>query len=156
MGSDDQIAESVRAFFVREGWTIAEADDGPVVVRTAVEGATGRWPLFVAVTEDARIVVYSILPAELPDERRPAMDQLISRLNSGLVLGNFEIDADEGGVRFKTSVGVSGVEVTDQLLRELVYPNVATMESYLPAVTQLANGEVSVDEAVRLAEYADG
>jgi hypothetical protein len=150
--SDDQVARAVRAFFVREGWTIAEVDDGPIVVRTAVEGATGRWPLLVAVTQDRRIVVFSTLPSELPDERRAVMDELISRINSGLILGNFEIDPDERSVRFKTSVGVSGVEITDELLRELVYPNVSTMESYLPALTKLASGDLSVDEAVRLAE----
>jgi hypothetical protein len=146
VGSDAPNAELVRDFFTREGWTISAEDDAPVAVRTVVEAAGARWPVLVAVTDDERIVVYSILPAEVVDESGPALVELVTRINAGLILGNFEI-GDEG-VRFKTSIGVSNVPLTDQLLRELVYPNVVTMELYLPILAEVAGGDVRVEDAM--------
>lgn len=151
MVSDPDLAATVRDFFVRDGWNLADDAGDEAAVRVVAQGERGRWPLGVWVF-DQRVVVYSTIPEEIAPNQRPAVAELLGDLNSGMLLGCFELGSDDEYVRFRTSIGVRGVEVTDQLLRELVYPNVATVERYLEAVTGCATGALSLAAARQLAE----
>ena len=139
MGSD-ALDETIRGFFRQDGWTIADGAGDPAAVRAIVETEAGRWSLGVWVTEDERIVVYSTIGDTVPTDRRAAVVALLGELNDGMILGNFELDHEDGLVRFRTSIGVRETDVTEPLLRELVYPNIATVDEYLPSIVACISG----------------
>jgi hypothetical protein len=72
----------------------------------------------------------------------------VCRANYGMIVGNFEIDLDDGEVRYKTSVDVEGVTATRQLIQNLVAPNVITMDRYLPGLLSVAFGGKHPAEAI--------
>ena len=113
-----------------------------------------------------RIVCYVIGQEAAPQATRPAMAELLTRINYGLIHGNFEMDYDDGEIRMKASLDVrstpldapatavdpdeqipSNVTVGMHLLAALFYPTLFAMVHYIPAVREVAAGR-SVLEAL--------
>lgn len=113
----------------------------------------GAWSTYaVAFDQSRQVAVYGVLPFAVDAEQRPAIVELITRLNFGQIVGNFEIDLDDGEVRFKTSLDFEDAELTTPLLRQLVRANIAMMEHHLQAFVAVAVGKVSVAAALAAIE----
>ncbi|MGE3073429.1 MAG: YbjN domain-containing protein [Dehalococcoidia bacterium] len=123
------------------------------VIRTDVPGENGVWACFIiARQKDSRCTVYSQAPWETPEDQRMAMAELVTRINFGLPMGNFELDFGDGEVRFKTSIDVSGTHLSPELFDDLFEPNVATMDLYLPALEAVRDGRMTAEAAVAMVE----
>lgn len=125
----------LRAFFASEGIDVETADDGRVM-RVAFQGENGRFLGFVRAGDAAGVLaLYTLCPIEVPAERMSDALELVARLNATSVLGNLEIDVDSGALRYKTSIDVEGAELTEDLVANLVWSNVASLDRMLPAIT---------------------
>jgi len=144
----------VTAFFAGEGWPIEPLLEERLY-ETSFEGEHGAWSCHVHVyDEDGRVVFVSTALDVVPDETREAMGELCNRANFGLAMGNFELDVDEGEVRFRTSIDTSGTELTTELVRNVVVANVITFDQYLPAIEAVLAGTSPAD-AVAAVETAE-
>ena len=154
-GGDDlrlpMLAIAAGAFEEREmEWQDTSDDE---VIRADVAGENGAWACFVVAREkDSRCTVYSQAPWETPEEQRNAMAELLTRINFGLPLGNFEMDYADGEIRFKTSIDVSGAHLSGELFDDLYEPNIATMDIYLPALEAVRDGRMTPLAAVEMIE----
>ena len=83
---------------------------------------------------------------------RLAVAEYITRANYGLRIGNFELDFDDGEVRYKSSLDFESVELTPGLIRNTIYPAVQTMDRYLPGVLSVVFGGKSAEEAIAAIE----
>jgi hypothetical protein len=123
------------------------------VIRVDILGDNGSWALFIVAREnDDRCTVYSQVPWETPIERRGEMSELLTRINFGLPLGNFELDFADGEIRFKTSIDVSGTRLSSELFEGLIDPNIATTDIYLPALEAVRDQRMTPQEAVEMVE----
>ncbi|MGE0599350.1 MAG: YbjN domain-containing protein [Dehalococcoidia bacterium] len=123
------------------------------VIRSDVPGENGVWACFIVGRQkDSRCTVYSQAPWETPENQRMAMAELITRINFGLPMGNFELDFGDGEVRFKTSIDVSGTHLSPELFDDLLEPNLATMDLYLPALEAVRDGRMTPEAAVATVE----
>jgi hypothetical protein len=146
------LLEEVKAFLREEGWIAAEAPDRPVLMAT-VTGDNGSWPFAVWIpAEDGPVVCYSSITEVGPD-RRLEVGALLAELNFGIQVGSFEMDPDDGEVRFRTSVGMTGVKPTPQLLAQLVYANVAGADDHVALLRQVADGSMAADDALERAQH---
>lgn len=100
--------------------------------------AKGGGPIFV---------YYSLCPERAPDARRTAVADYLVRVNSGLLIGGFEMDWDTGEIRFRTSIDLRGEAMTDALMSGVVYPNHQAMIDYLPPLVDVVRGELEPAEA---------
>jgi hypothetical protein len=148
----DPLAPAVLRFFAEEGWEVRH-DEAQGVVYAAFKGEHGLLSCTAQIAEAERqLICYSHFPQRVAPPRLAAMAELLARLNSGLALGNFELDFADGQVRFKTSIDVTGDRLSSALVRRVVYPNVATMDYYLPALGAVAAGSATPLQALALAE----
>jgi len=92
--------------------------------------------------------LYSICPIRAPEDKRPAVAEFLTRANYGLLIGNFEMDFEDGEIRYKTSIDVEGDRLSPALLRQLTYANVVTMDRYLPGIMSVIYGNVTPVEAI--------
>jgi hypothetical protein len=69
-----------------------------------------------------------------------------------MIIGNFEIDIEDGEVRYKTSVDLEGVEQVTHLLRNMVYANVLTMDKYFNGLMRILHGGLTPVEAIKEVE----
>lgn len=65
-----------------------------------------------------------------------------------MVIGNFEMDLDDGEIRYKTSIDIDGDELTPDIIKRLVYANVTMMDEYLPGIIGVIEKDVSPVDAI--------
>ena len=100
------------------------------------------------------MVMYSVLPVFAPPAKKDEVAAFITRANFGMIIGNFELDYEDGEVRYKTSVDLEDVSELRILLRNMIYSNVLTMDKYLPGLMRVIFGGLSAVEAIKEIEGA--
>src|SRR5438045_1991670 len=110
-----RLLDRMTEFFRDEEWEYQVLENRSIL-RMGFSGENGHWPCYAQAREpQQQIVVYSISPLRVPPPLRATMAEFISRANYGLVVGNFEMDYEDGQVRYKTSLDVEDCEVTTEL-----------------------------------------
>lgn len=118
--------------------TFIEGEHG---FHTTVVAETGEWALSLRVIEDGRqVICYSFPELDVPADRREDIAILLTRINFGLVLGCFELDLDDGEVRYRTALDLEDTVATSALLLPMVMGNLFNVERYLPAIEGVLDG----------------
>ena len=142
------ILDTAIAFFQEDGWPFQPLEGQPIL-QIGFQGDNGQWVCFAQAREEqAQFVFYSVVAARAPEARRPALAEFLTRANFGLIVGNFELDWDDGEVRYKTSLDVEGDQLTPALVKQMAYANVVTMDRYLPGIMRVIYGDVSPAQAL--------
>ncbi len=112
-------------------------------------GANGIWACYLHARErDAQLLIYSVMTEDVPSEQRSAVAEFLTRVNYVMTIGNFEMDYDDGEVRYKTSVDVEGDRLSMATARQLFALNVATMDLCLPGIEAVIRGDGSPAETL--------
>lgn len=77
-------------------------------------GVRQRWPRVPALLD---------LRGGRSADRRAAIAERITRIHFGLVSGNFEMNWEDGEVRFRTGIELTGISPTIELIAALVQPD---------------------------------
>jgi hypothetical protein len=140
--------EVIVAYFDGDSWPV-QLVEGETALRTAFQGDSGSWTCYAkARTEFEQFVFYSLCPVTVPEDKRPAAAEFITRANYGMIVGNFEMDYGDGEIRYKTAIDVEGTELTLPLCRQVVVPNVMMMDRYLPGLMAVVFGDVTPAQAI--------
>lgn len=125
------LLEMIQDYFRRDDWNVQLMEDRPVL-RMGFGGRSDHWNCVAIVYEDReQFVFYSVCRGNVSEDRRNAVAEYLTRANYGLTLGNFEMDYEDGEVRYKTSIDFQDSQLTFEQFRTLVYSNVLTMDRYL-------------------------
>ncbi|NJL06648.1 MAG: YbjN domain-containing protein [Chloroflexaceae bacterium] len=138
------LVDLVERFLEQDEW-YPERHPEEDVLRASFNGDNGRWQCLVRVRQNVQVMFFSMCPVTVPTERRPAMAEFLTRANYGLVLGNFEMDFEDGEIRYKTSIDVERIplDLLEQsawsldLFKDITYPNVLMMDKYLPGIMRV-------------------
>jgi len=147
-----RILDSVIRFFREDDWKFSQLEGAPVL-RMGFSGTNGKWTCIAQAREDQnQFVFYSICAVNVPEDKRPAVAEYLTRANYGLVLGNFEFDLSDGEVRYKTSIAVGSEDLSPPLVKPLVYANVLMMDKYLPGLMAILYANTTPDQAIAQVE----
>jgi hypothetical protein len=143
-GGGGTLLAALKREFGENRWPYSEVQGVPVLL-SELSGALGRWPFYAHVVEDKDLILlYSICPLRAPEGRRHEMSQFLTRANYGLAVGNFELDFDDGEIRYKTVLQLHGDELDSSALKRLVRANGVAMETYLPGIGSVIAGAPAV------------
>lgn len=138
----------VQRFFTDDEWYFLQMDSQPIL-QMSFQGKNGKWTCYAQVKEEQYIFFfYSVCPVNVPEDKRMAMSEFLTRANYGLKIGNFEMDFSDGELRYKTSVDVENGSLSSALVSNLVYANLWTMDRYLPGILSVIYGHVTPEVAV--------
>jgi len=150
------IFDTMYDFFQQEDWKFERMGEQPIL-RMGINGKNGKWACYAQAREDQeQFVFYSVCPVNAPDDKRVTIAELLTRLNYGLVIGNFEMDMRDGEIRYKTSVDVEGDRVSHALVRNVVFVNLQMMDRCLPAIMGCMYGGLSPQQAADQLETQGG
>ena len=152
--AQEKLLDRFASFFDDEGWRYQRVDDSGYL-RMGFAGRQGRWQCFAQVRESAgQLLFYSVLVDHTPDDRRYAMAEMITRINYGLPIGNFEMDFDDGELRFKTQLDVDGAaeRLSTEMLRNIVVANVLTVDRYYEVIERAMNSDENPAMLVKIVE----
>ncbi len=143
------VFDAMVQFFKDDDWNFRQLEGKPIL-QMGFSGDNGSWACYArARDEQEQFIFYSIMETKVPEDKRQAIAEFITRANYGMVIGNFEMDFSDGEVRYKTSIDVEGGELTTTMFKNLVYPNVRMMDRYLPGIMRVIYGGATPEEAIQ-------
>lgn len=142
----------IQKFFTDDEWYYLQLGNQPILQMT-YPGKNGKWTCYAQVHEEQQIFFfYSVCPIDTPEEKRLLMAELLTRANYGLKVGYFDMNFADGEVRFKTSIDVGEENLSNTILRNLVYNNLWIMDHYLPGILSLIYSEITPMEVIQKME----
>ena len=153
---DGPIFQAVVQFFDEDGWPYERIEDEEIL-RLEYEGENGKWRCYASVVEERqRFVFLSSLASYVPKLMRLEASEYLTRANFGMEVGNFEMDFSDGTVRYRTSVDVEGGELTQVMIKNLVYVNIAVFDQYLPGLAKVVKDGKEPEKAIAEVEEEEG
>ncbi|WP_049790798.1 hypothetical protein [Trichormus azollae] len=61
--------------------------------------------------------------------KKQVIAECITRANYGMIIGNFELDFNDGEIRYKTSIDAEGERLSFALIKQVVYANVTSINT---------------------------
>ena len=84
-----RIFETIEKFFIEDEWNYIQLGDSPIL-KLEFAGDNGEWQCFAQVNEELfQFVFYSVCAVRVPRSKRADMMEFLSRVNFGLIIGNF-------------------------------------------------------------------
>ena len=117
------------------------------------KGVAGTRPTYAPVSANlGPSAAQAICPLKAPERKEADMMEFLTRASYGLIIGNFELELEDGEIRYKTRIDVEEAELTAPLIKPVVYANVLTMDQYWPGLLAVLFGGASPDEALARVE----
>ena len=150
-----RVFDSLIAFLQEDDWRYEELPDESAI-RFSFTGKNARYDCFGRANEEHEIFVfYTIIPLRASESQRLLVAELLARINYGLNIGNFEMDMNDGEIRYKTSIDVEGGELTSRMVETLITVNISTTDRYFSSFTDVMYAGVDPAEAVLRIERPD-
>ncbi len=125
----------VQFFFLENKWNFENIKDN--IYRIKCKGDNTKWIGLVRVDEEKKFCLfYSIVPELVPEHKREEMAKFLIHLNYDIGIGNFEMDMEDGEVRFRTSIDVEGDRLSKALFQQLLSMNMGTMNKYIGEILE--------------------
>jgi hypothetical protein len=119
------------------------------------EVATYR--VIAAVDDEAGLFqVFGYSPVRIPEGARPAVAEAVARANYGLRIGKFEMDVDQGSVRFQAAQILHGDALEEDVIDRLMGTTMSMLDTYLPAFLSVVYGNELPADAIRCVEGGAG
>lgn len=127
--------------------------DGKYAFSMTYSGKNGDFRCYAIIRVDLEeFLFYAVSPVKAPEHVHGAISEFLTRANYGLRIGNFELDYSDGEIRYKSSLDFESQALTQELIRNAIYPAVHTMDRYLPGLLRVSFGGATPLEAIEEVE----
>lgn len=113
----------------------------------------GSYRVIATVDEECRVFqVFGCSPVQVPEGARPAIAETIVRANFGMRVGKFEMDYDQGELRFQAAQILTDDSLEEAVIDRLMGTTMSMLDIYLPAVLSVIYGNELPADAIRYVE----
>ena len=124
-------------------------------IRTTIRGDVSTYWTAARVENDLfQVACYS--PVRIPEGSRRDIAEAIVRANHGLRVGKFELDFEDGEIRFQVSQILDCDAVGEAVIDRMIGTAINMLDTYLPAFMSVVYGNESPGDAVRRVEAGFG
>ncbi|PWU21945.1 MAG: hypothetical protein C5B50_00465 [Verrucomicrobia bacterium] len=139
--------QTVIEHFKKNGWIFQLAAGQPVLTAN-FRGKNGNFRLVVFVDEaDNLFQVFGFLSLIAPAHKQAAITELCVRLSFAMKMGRFEVDPNDGEIRFQTYSAFPPGQLTDDVVRRVVGVNLLMVDQNFPAFAAVIYANQSPEEA---------
>lgn len=151
-----EIADVIRTFLEEDGWNFYFNEETGIFRFDLSTGGRIKRISYLIHVNRSSYIVYAISPVgAAPDdnEKMARMAEFICRANYGLRNGSFELDMDDGEIRYKTYVNCRGDMIPEEeVVRESIYCCAIMFDRYDAGITGVIFENASAKEAVEECE----
>ena len=116
-------------------------------------GQVGTYRVVVQVNDDDELLhVVGFAPVRVQEGSRSAIMETITRANLGMKVGKFEMDLDDGELRFYAAQILMHGRLEDAVIERMMGTTVSMLDMYLPAVLSVIFGNELPQDAVKCVE----
>jgi hypothetical protein len=141
------------AVLLQEGTSPSVAASGAALVYP-IDGDNGSWHGVIEERMHDVIIVYSLVPVELPVARVVELLELTVRLNRDLGISNFDLDLDGGDFALRTGIDLRTSNDPAESIRHAIHANAETLDDHLGAIEAFIAGASVADSIALLASPA--
>jgi hypothetical protein len=120
-------------------------------IRTTIQGDVSTY-WTAARVEDDLFQVACFSPLRIPAGSRRDIAEALVRANYGLRIGKFELDFDDGEIRFQVSQILDDDAVGEAVIDRMIGTAVNMLDTYLPAFMSVVYGNEEARDAIRRVE----
>ena len=102
--------------------------------------------LFRVQEKNKLLAVYGILPFLIPESHQSAAMLLITQINYDMMIGNLEMDVDDGEIRYKNAIDIEAVGLDDDILEHLLQSIIAMTTVAHEIFSDLVNNQDPAEE----------
>jgi hypothetical protein len=136
-----------------KGWQIEEIEPGPAF-KSSKDGELCPLIYYFQIKAELEQFLFYIVPnITLLEHMLPAAAEYVCRANAGLRIGNFELDVRDGQVCFKSSINFKGVQLSEQLIDNVIQPALTAFDEFFPGLADVIAGIETPASAMAKAEY---
>ena len=92
------------------------------------------------------LAVYGILPFLIPESHQSAAMLLMTQINYDMVIGNLEMDVNDGEIRYKNAIDIEAVGLDDDILEHLLQSIIAMTTVAHEIFSDLVNNQNPAEE----------
>lgn len=142
------IAEAIRAFLNENKWHFAfNEEKGMFSFRLAMKNSLQHvnYAIFV---QDSSYIVFLTLPFRANPDTRAELAEFLCGANFGLALGNFEMSAKEGHIRFRCFTDCHTAVPCTETVRASILSPASVMNHFGDALNHVYAGTMTAQEAL--------
>ena len=107
--------------------------------------------LFKVDEEREVLTVYSLLNLEISDDKKVEFAVAVNAANYALVNGCFDYNITDGTLSYRMANPFMGCEVTEQIVKYMLYCTFSTVDEYNDRFLALAKGMIDIQKFIELA-----
>jgi len=109
--------KQVKEYLANNNWKYHSPKGNDNVFLFSLETENTKYNCIIDVNdEEGKFMFYVVFPNKVPKRKRNLIANAITLLNYGLFLGNFEMDFDDGQIRYKAHMYYKGLEVSLEVI----------------------------------------
>ena len=112
----------------------------------------------IAELKESSLIMTAIIDEEISPEDSSALNKIgefLHRVNIGLITGKFELDYDDGDLRFSASVPFKNVYPETEIYQRLILIITSIIDKYLPGIKSITNAMYTPKEAYEACEKSE-
>jgi hypothetical protein len=135
-------------FLDEDDWRYQVIEDKEII-RFSIQSETTDFDCVVDIEQERNLfVVYLIAPNRVPASKRTTIAEFMVRANYGLVLGCFEMDMDDGEIRFRVGMRMEDSELTPAMCKAIIYTSLATLSRFYGGLMAVIFGDMTPTEVI--------
>ncbi|TGE31139.1 YbjN domain-containing protein [Desulfosporosinus sp. Sb-LF] len=139
----------------QNGWDF-DFDNKNEIIKLDINGVNTNFHAFLLVDEEQESLLCNThIDQKIPHSKRLEVCDFMSRVNYELANGNFEMDMDNGEIRYRTFLDLAdAVPSKDQVLN-ILWNGVLGFDTFYPGLMKLVYGNCSAEEAASFCTEED-
>lgn len=152
----EQMVDAVRDWLDGDDWHYEYmAEKQLIKMGISLKSKIKSGTIFIDFKEDCYLV-YLYAPISGDKDNLDELTKYLTMANYGLFNGNFELDVNDGEIRYKTYVNCDELEtLPDQIIKDSIYVGCVMMDRYGDGIAALALGFSDAETEINKAEHRD-
>lgn len=152
----EEMVDAIRNWLDDDDWKYEyEADRAMIKMGINLKSKIRNGRIYIDVKDDC-YVVYLVAPINGDKDNIGELAKYVTMANYGLMNGNFELDVEDGEIRYKTYVNCDGLnELSSAVIQDSIYVPCLMMDRYGNGLAALAMGFSDAETEIQKAEHKD-
>ncbi|EGW37480.1 YbjN domain-containing protein [Desulfosporosinus sp. OT] len=132
----------------QDGWEF-DFDQKNEIIKLEISGVNTDFHVFLLVDEEQESLLCNThIKRKIPHAKRLEVCEFMNRVNYELANGNFEMDMDNGEIRYRTFLDLADAEPSKDQIQNIVWNGIQGFDTYYPGIIKLVHWDYSAEEAM--------
>lgn len=140
---------------IQNGWEF-DFDNKNEIIKLEIRGINTDFHSFLLVDEEQESLLCNThIKHKIPLSKRLEVCDFMCRVNYELAIGNFEMDMDNGEIRYRTYLDLADAKPSRDQIVNIVWNGVLGFDTYYPGLMKLVYEDYSAEEAAAFCTEQD-